>query len=448
MDTLFSNVTIVTMDEAMHVYYAAFLGVTDGKISWIDREPPKEKPKQIVNGEGMVLMPGLINCHTHLPMSLLRGYGDGHDLHTWLFDYIFPREARMDDRTVKAATLLSIAECLRFGVTSVSDMYDHCGAIAEAVAESGIKANLSRGITLWSEDFDFETYPACVELRELCEKWNGYDNGRIRAEASVHAEYTSNYLLWEALGEYALNEGLGMQIHLSETKKEHEECKEKYGLTPAQLLDCHHVFDSRALAAHCVWLEPEDKNLLAKRKVTAVHCPVSNLKLASGKADVIAMVKAGMNVALGTDGASSNNSLDLFEEIKAASLMAKDLHGDANALPPQAALMMATVCGAKAQGREKECGMLKLGMDADLILLDFTQPHLMPCHDVLSHLCYAATGHDVVMTMVRGKILYAAGKYSTIDLEAVVKELAEHAMPTVFLDEKREQGSGSREQGG
>ncbi len=434
MDTLFSNVTLVTMDEAMHVYYAAFLGVTDGKISWIDREPPKEQPKQIINGEGMVLMPGLINCHTHLPMSLLRGYGDGHDLHTWLFDYIFPREAKMDDRTVKAATLLSIAECLRFGTTSVSDMYDHCGAIAEAVAESGIKANLSRGTTLWSEDFDFESYPACRELRELHEKWHGYDEGRIRVEASVHAEYTSNYYLWEALGEYALNEGLGMQIHLSETKKEQEACKEKYGLSPAQLLDCHHVFDSRALAAHCVWLEPEDMRLLAKRKVTAVHCPISNLKLASGKSDVIAMVKAGMNVALGTDGASSNNSLDLFEEIKAASLMAKELHADANALPPQAALMMATVCGARAQGREQECGMLKPGMDADLILLDFTQPHLMPCHDVLSHLCYAATGHDVVMTMVRGKILYAAGKYPTIDLEAVVKELAEHAMPTVFLD--------------
>ena len=440
MDTLFSNVTLVTMDEAMHVYYAAFLGVTDGKISYIDRTPPREQPKQIINGEGMVLMPGLINCHTHLPMSLLRGYGDGHDLHTWLYEYIFPREAKLDDRAVKAATLLSIAECLRFGTTSVSDMYDHCGAIAEAVAESGIKANLSRGTTLFAGEFDFETYPACRELRELHEKWHGYDKGRIRVETAIHAEYTSNYRLWEALGEYACNEGLGMQLHLSETKKEHEACKEKYGLTPAQLLDCHHAFDSRTLAAHCVWLEPEDMALLAKRKVTAVHCPVSNLKLASGKADVIAMVKAGMNVALGTDGASSNNNLDLFEEIKLASLMAKDVHASAEALPPQAALMMATVCGARAQGREQECGMLKLGMDADLILLDFTQPHLMPCHDVLSHLCYAADGRDVIMTMVRGRILYAAGKYPTIDLDAVVKELAEHAMPTVFLDNESSAG--------
>lgn len=435
MDTLFSNVTLVTMDEAMHVYYAAFLGVTDGKISYLSRTAPTEKPKQIINGEGMVLMPGLINCHTHLPMSLLRGYGDGHALQSWLNDYIFPREARLDDRAVKAATLLSIAECLRFGTTSVSDMYDHTEAIAEAVAQSGIKANLSRGTLLWTEDFDFETYPACREMVALRERWNGYDDGRIRTEVSIHAEYTSNYRLWDALGEYACNEGLGMHLHLSETKQEHEECKERYGLTPTQLLDCHHVFDSRTLAAHCVWLEPEDMALLAKRKVTAVHNPISNLKLASGKADVLAMVKAGMNVALGTDGASSNNNLDMFEEIKAASLMAKDVRADATALPPQAALMMATVCGARAQGREKECGMLKLGMDADLILLDFTAPHLMPCHDVLSHLCYAVTGSDVVMTMVRGKILYSAGTWHTIDLNAVVRELTDHAMPTVFLDE-------------
>ena len=434
MDTLFSNVTVVTMDEAMHVYYAAFVGVTDGKISYLEKTPPKEQPKQIVNGEGMVLMPGLINCHTHLPMSLLRGYADDYDLSTWLNDYIFPREAKLDGRCVKAAALLSIAECLRFGVTSVSDMYDFCDHIAQAVAESGIKANLARGTTLFSEDFDFETYPACVELRQLKEKWDGYDNGRIRAEASVHAEYTSNYHLWDALSEYAINEGLGMHVHLSETKAEHEACKEKYGLTPAQLLDCHNVFGTRAIAAHCVWLEPEDMQLLARRKVSAVHCPVSNLKLASGQADVLGMIKAGMNVALGTDGASSNNNLDLFEEMKAAALMAKAKTGDPKAMPVQAALMMATVCGARAQGREKECGMIKLGMDADLVLVDFTAPHLMPCHNVLSHLVYAARGSDVLMTMVRGRMLYAGGKYLTIDLDAVVRELAEYAMGKVFAD--------------
>ena len=438
MDTLFTNITAVTMDEAMQVLFDCCIGVTDGKISYISKKAPEEPPKKIINGTGMVLMPGLINCHTHIAMSLLRGYSDDCALSVWLKDYIFPREDRYDSRAAKAAAKLSIAELLRFGVTSFSDMYDYCDEIAEAAAEIGIKANIGRGTTLWTEDFDFETHKGCTELRALREKWDGYDNGRIRVDAGIHGEYTSSYPLWDAVSEYAINEKLGMHIHLSETKAEHEACKEKYGLTPAQLLDCHHVFDAPAIAAHCVWLEEDDMRLLAKRGVTAVHCPISNLKLASGCADVTAMVKAGMNVALGTDSAASNNNLDLFEEIKAAALMAKAKSGDPTAMPAQAPLMMATVCGAKAQRRERECGMIKLGMDADLIMLDFTQPHLMPCHNVISQLVYAASGHDVLMTMVRGKILYAAGKYTTVDLDAIVHELAEYAMPQVFLDKKPE----------
>lgn len=432
MDTLFSHVTAVTMDEALHVYYDAFVGVTDGKISYISRTAPKEHPQTIINGEGMVLMPGLINCHTHLPMSLLRGYADDKALGAWLEEDIFPREDRLDGRAAKAGALLSIAECLRFGVTSVSDMYNFCDEIAEAVAESGIKANIGRGTTLFTEDFDFEAYPACRELQALHHKWDGYDNGRIRAEVSIHGEYTSNHLLWDALSEYALNEKLGMQVHLSETQSEHDSCIERSGLTPAQLLDCHHVWDSRAVAAHCVHLTQEDMQLLARRGVSAVHCPISNAKLASGCADVQAMVKAGMNVCLGTDSSASNNNLDLFEEMKAASLTAKALTHDPQALPAPACLMMATVCGAKAQGREKECGQIRLGYDADLILLDFTQPHLIPCHNVMSHLVYAANGHDVMLTMVRGKILYSAGTYSTIDLNAVARELKDYALPRVF----------------
>ena len=439
MDTLFSHVTVVTMDERMSVWTDAFVGVTDGKISWLAKKAPEEKPVQIIDASGMVLMPGLINCHTHLPMSLLRGYADDLALQEWLNDYIFPREEHLDARSVKAATLLGIAECLRFGVTSFSDMYYFCEAEAEAIAESGIKANLSRGTSMFlGDDFDFEKFPACQELVALHEKWHNYDNGRLKIECSIHAEYTSTYQLWDALSEYAINNGLGMHVHLSETKKEHDECVEKYGLTPAQLLDCHHVFDTRAIAAHCVHLTEEDMALLAKRKVSAVHCPVSNLKLASGCADVMGMVRAGMNVCLGTDSVASNNNLDLFEEIKACSLMAKGKTGDPTAIPAEAALMMATVCGAKAQGREKECGMIKVGMDADVILLDFSQPHLIPCHNVLSHLVYAASGHDVVMTMVRGKILYAAGKYPTIDLGAVVRELHDYAIPTVFAPDEKE----------
>ena len=436
MDILFSNVTVVTMDEDLRVLFSAFVGVTDGKISYLSKNAPEEQPQKIINGEGMVLMPGLINCHTHLAMSPLRGYADDVDLATWLNDHIFPREDRLDARCVKATTLLSLAECLRFGTTSVSDMYYFCNEVAEAVAESGIKANISRAITYFGEDFDFEKDTRCQEMVELHKKWHGYDNGRIRIEASIHGEYTSNHQVWEAVSEYAKNEGLRMHVHLSESQGEHEGCKDRHGLTPAQVLDCHHVFDVPTIAAHCVWLEEEDMKLLAKRKVSAVHNPCSNLKLASGCAKVEEMVRAGMNVALGTDSNASNNDLDMFKEIRAASYMAKGRSLDPKSLPAQATLMMATVCGARAQGREQECGMIKLGMDADLILLDFTQPHLMSCHNVMSHLAYCVSGHDVVMTMVRGNILYSAGKYHTIDLEAVVKEFAEYVMPKMFGEEK------------
>ena len=440
MDTLFSNVTVVTMDEELRVLFSAFVGVTDGKISYLAKEAPQEQPKQIINGEGMVLMPGLINCHTHLPMSPLRGYADDVDLATWLNDYIFPREDRLDGRCVKAATLLSIAECLRFGTTSVSDMYYFCDEVAQAVAESGIKANISRAITYFGDDFDFEKDSRCQELVALKEKWHGYDNSRIRIEAAIHGEYTSNHQVWEQVSDYAKAEGLRMHVHLSETKAEHEGAKERHGLTPAQVLDCHRVFDVPAIAAHCVWVEDEDMKLLAKRGVSAVHNPCSNLKLASGCARVQDMVKAGMNVALGTDSNASNNTLDLFEEIRAATYMAKGASLEPKALPAQAALLMATVCGARAQGRQDECGMVKVGLDADLILLDFTQPHLMPCHNVMSHLAYCVNGHDVVMTMVRGKILYSAGKYHTIDLNAVVKEFADYVMPKMFGREEAKLG--------
>ena len=435
MDTLFSHVTVLTMDARMSLWTDAFVGVTDGKIAWLAKKPPEEQPERIIDGSGMVLMPGLINAHTHLPMSILRGYADDLALDSWLNDYIFPREDRLDGRCVKAATLLGIAESLRFGVTSVSEMYYFSEAQAEAFAESGMKVNLSRGTSMFlGDDFDFETFPACQELVALHEKWHGYDHGRIQVEASIHAEYTSTYPLWDALAEYAINNKLGLQLHLSETKKEHDECVERYGLTPAQLFDCHHVLGTRVTAAHCVHVTPEDMALLAKRRVSAVHCPVSNLKLASGCADVMGMVKAGMNVCLGTDSAASNNNLDLFEEMKACALMAKGRTGDPTAIPAEAALTMATVCGARAQGREAECGQIAVGMDADLILVDFNQPHLIPCHNVLSNLVYAASGHDVALTMVRGKILYADGKFPTIDLNAVARELHDYVIPTVFSD--------------
>ena len=437
MDTLFSNISVVTMDERMQVLTDAFVGVTDGKISWLAKKAPEEKPAQIIDGTGMVLIPGLINCHTQLEQTLLRGFADDCDERTRLAERIYPRMEQLDDRAAKAAATLGIAECLRMGITSVSDMSGHMDAVAQAAAESGIKANLSQEMTMYlGEDFDFETYPDCQALVKAHEQWHGYDDDRILIEAGLHGEYSSGHELWDALAEYDINNHLGLHLNLSQFPWENEDCLDRTGLTPAQLLSCHNLFKVRTQAAHCCHLEDEDLALLGKQKVSAVCCPDSSRKLVAGEADVLAMVKAGMNVAFGTDSVAVVGSMDLLSQARTAALSAKVKTGDPETLNAQAALLMATVCGARAQGRADRCGMIKVGMDADLVALDFTQPHLIPCHNIVNSVVYAASGRDVCMTMVRGKILYASGKYLTIDLNAVMKELAEHAMQTVFSEKE------------
>ena len=442
MDTLFSNIIAVTMADRLPVIYGAYVGVTGGKITYISQSPPEERADRVIDGRGMVLMPGLINCHAHVPMTPLRGYGDDHNLTEWLNDYIFPKEDLWDARAIRAATLLGLAEMLRFGTTSVSDMYYFSDTVCQCVDEVGIKGNISRSVTVFEDDYCFDKHAPSQEMVALKEKWHGHDDGRILIEASIHAEYTSFDKVWQGLAEYAINEGIGMQVHVSETQNEHESCLDKYGLTPAQILDVSHVWDTRAVAAHCVYLTDEDMELFARRGVSPVHCPNSNLKLASGIAPVRKMLDKGLNVTLGTDGVSSSNNADLFEAVKLAALLSNGSTLDPTSLTAYQALKLATVNGAKAQGRENECGMIAPGLDADLIMLDFTQPHLIPCHNPISNLVYAASGHDVVMTMVRGKILYENGVYPTIDMENVLREFNDYVIPLMFGTEGKEPSLG------
>ena len=438
MDTLITNVTAVTMAPGTEVLFGVNIGITDGKIEFISKKVPEELPQTIIDGTGMVAMPGLINCHTHLATSVLRCYTD--DLsNKQALEALLQKEAKMDSRSAKAAALLSIAECLRFGVTSVSDLYYYPDATAKAVAESGIKANLALSSYRFideNEDFDFETDEQCRELQRLVDKWHGFDNGRIRIDAGIYSEYTSNHLLWEALAGYASEKGLGMQLHLCETRNEVDSCLERTGLTPGELLDCHRLFAVPATAAGCSFLSEEEARALGRKKVSAVALPLSDAKNGQPCAKITGLVKAGMNVALGTDGAIQAGNLDMFEVMRGAAMSVRASTGDPAALPSSAALMMATVCGAQAQGRSAECGMLKEGLDADIVLLDFSAPHLMPCHNVMTGLVYAAKGGDVAMTMVRGKILYQNGKFPTIDLGAVVEELTSYAIPKLFTQDE------------
>lgn len=438
MDTLISNVTIVTMNERMDVLFGAFLGITDGKISLISKTAPEDAPSTIIDGTGMVAIPGLINCHTHLATTALRSLLDDSSRAEALEEQL-KKEGKLDTRGAKAAALLGIAECLRFGVTSVSDLYYYPEATAQAVAESGIKANIALSSQRFidvCEDFDFETDEQCRELCRLADTWHGFEDGRIRIDAGFHAEYTSNHQLWEGLVAYAREKGLGIQLHLAESNAEAEECLDRTGLSPAELLNCHGVFDIPATAAGCAGLCADDRTLLGKKKVTAALTPLANAKAGLSQASLSDCVKAGMNVALGTGGAVECGNLDMFEVLRSAACSQRSLSGDSAALPASAALMMATVCGARAQGRQEQCGMLKEGMDADLALVDFSAPHLIPCHNVLSSLVFSAKGGDVSMTMVRGKILYQNGQFPTIDLKSVVSDLTEHTMGLLFSEKE------------
>lgn len=422
------------MNPKMEVLFGAYIGIEGGKIVSVSRQAPKEPPQTVIDGTGMVAMPGLVNCHTHLASSVLRSYTD--DLgNAQALEELLKKEAKMDSRCARAAALLSIAECLRFGVTSVSDLYYYPDATAKAVAESGIKANLALSSYRFidqNEEFDFDTDEQCKELVRLTEKWNGFDEGRIKIDAGIYAEYTSNYKLWEGLVGYASEQGLGLQLHLAQTPGEVEGCLDRTGMNPGELLNCHGLFNVPVTAAGCGYLEPVERKILGRKKVTAVALPLSAAKSGMDCAHILDCVQAGMNVALGTDGAVEAGNLDMFEVMRGAALAERSRRRDASAMPSSAALMMATVCGAQAQGRSKECGMLQAGMDADLILVDFTAPHLMPCHNVLNGLVFSAKGGDVAMTMVRGKILYQNGKFPTIDLSKVVEELVNEAIPKLF----------------
>lgn len=438
MDFLISHVTAVTLDPQLRVLPDAFLGIDGGKITYLSQEPPKEQPREILDATGLVALPGLINCHTHLPQTVLRGWADEVDERTRLAEKIYPAEERMDGELAEAAALLGIAESLRCGVTSVSSLDGPVEAEAKACAQSGIKANLAPGISMYlGDDFDFETYPDCQALVKTVEQYHGYDNGRIRIDAGLHGVFSSSPPLWDALHEYAVNNRLGLQLHLAETDTDNQDALERWGLSPAEILDCSGLFSAPTQAAGCGSLLEADAKLLARRGASAVLCPLCEAKLGKPTADPAALAKAGLNVALGTGSAAEAGSLDLFRAMRAACLAAKARSSDPTALPAQAALLMATVCGAKAQGRAGECGMLQVGLDADLILLDFTQPQLIPCHNPYSNLVYTAAGADVVLTMVRGKILYAAGKFPTIDLSSVVETLTQ-AMPRLFGDNKEE----------
>ncbi len=427
---IFSNISI--LDENFEIKEGYYVEIKGDKIVKISHKPIEKKAcdgaksaedKRIYDGKGKLLMPGFVNNHAHAPMSLMRGYGENMSLENWLFNRIFPFEDQLTAKSVFDATLLSMAESIRYGIVSTSEMYYFMDAMAEAIAKSGIKANISRSITHF-DDSDFLTSYRADEMRDAYKKHHNTLNGRLLLDMSLHAEYTTTPKCVEQLASYTKEIGANMQLHVSETKKEHEECKERHGKTPVKYLSDLGLFDTKATAAHCVWIEGDDYSILRDKGVTVCVNPISNLKLASGICDITSLAKNKINITIGTDSVASNNSLNFFEEIKTFALLSKvtaKTEDEIGLITPQEVLRVATRNGMLAQGRS-DSGLIKEGYKADLIVLDIDAPNMKPVHDLLCNIVYSADPTNLLLTMVDGRILYENGEYKTIDIEKVIFE--------------------------
>ncbi len=416
-DIIIKNAYVLTMDPDAGDLKNGTVVIEDGKITEIG-EKTRESADTVIDANGSVVMPGLVNTHTHAAMTLFRGYADDLQLAEWLEKHIWPAEAQLKAEDVYKGSLLACLEMIKSGTTSFADMYFFMDETAKAVEASGLRASLSHGlIELWNKE---KGEADLKEGKRFVKAWQGAAGGRIKTMYGPHAPNTCSEEFLAKVKEEARRDGAGIHIHVLETEAELNAMKERYGKCSVHLLEDLGFLGPDVLAAHCVWLSDGDIEILRKRGVNVSHNPISNMKLASGIAPVYKMLEKGMNVTLGTDGCASNNNLDLFEEMKTAALLHKVSTGNPIALPARQVLEMATVNGAKALGTET--GMLKVGKKADVIIVDMNKPHLTPCFDVPSHLVYSAKGSDVRTTIVDGKVLMDNYRVLVLDEEKVMED--------------------------
>jgi len=378
--------------------------------------------EKVIDGRGKLLMPAFYNSHTHAPMTLLRGYGENMKLQDWLEKKIFPFEDKLTGEDCYHATMLAMAESFANGIVSSSDMYFFCDDIVHAAIDSHAKLNIARGLSFFDEILDLAGFKAFQESKNLFNDHHDTYDGRIRVDIGLHAEFTATPGLIEAVANLSNETGAPVHVHVSETRSEHEECKDRNeGRTPARVLSDGGIFNNGGIAAHCVWIEEEDADILMEKNVSVATCPVSNMKLASGIARIPLLLEKGINVSLGTDGTASNNSLNFFEAMKLLSLSAKVRFGDPTLISPAETLYSATRSGALAQGRT-DCGYIKEGFRADLVVLDLSSPSMNPVYEMTNALVFAASNRDILMTLADGEVVYENGGFPTIDLEKTIFE--------------------------
>jgi 5-methylthioadenosine/S-adenosylhomocysteine deaminase len=425
IDLIVQGDYIVTMDDQLSVIRNGAVAVDEGIIVAIgsaDDVTAEYSAAETLPANNRVVLPGLINGHSHAAMTLLRGVADDLELMTWLNDYIFPAEVEfVDAEFVRIGTELACWEMIRGGTTTFVDMYYHPDVIAEVVEACGLRAYVSATV-IGQRSPDAEGAGDSVSKGlAFIDRWQGR-NSRITPIFGPHANYTLNEEQLRATRDAANEAGVPISIHLSESPFEVEYSTQNYGMTSIEFFDSIGFFDGLTIGAHVVWPTEEEIPVLAEKKVGVIHNPTSNMKIASGISPVTAMLQAGVRVGLGTDGAASNNDLDMWEEMRLAAFLQKVDRMDPTVLSASTVLRMATSGGAEAIGLGDKVGALAVGMRADLIQVSFDDVHFVPTYDVMSHLVYVADEQDVASTVVDGKVLMRNGEVLTVDTERVRRD--------------------------
>lgn len=432
MNLIIHGGTIVTMSRKGTIRNGT-VAVENGYIVDVGKSAElkrKYSGYEKINAEGKVVIPGLINAHQHVAMSLLRGYADDVPLHEWLEKWIWPLEKQMTGRDIYVGALLTAVESILGGSTTINTMYHyvHNENEAKALAEVGLRAVVGHVCFSWRKDEDKKA------LNALARDWHGKAKGRIRASVDPHSAYTVDPEYMRELKEIKreLNQKYGSQdnpvmwhTHIAETEDEPEKIRKAFKVPVKggvlEYLDSLGVLEKDVIAAHCVYLSSKDISILKKREVKVCHNPISNLKLGSGVSPVPKLLDAGVTVALGTDSSCSNNSADMFEVMKFAALLHKGIGRNPTLLPAEKVLQMATIEGAKALLWEKNIGSIEVGKDADLAIIDFKKPHLQPVYNEISHIVYSAKAADVDTVLVKGKIIVENRKVTTVDVHKVMR---------------------------
>jgi len=425
-DILVYNGTVLTLNKGNTIIPDGFVTIEANTISSVGADGEGlAKARKTIDAEGGFILPGLINGHTHAAMTLFRGLADDLPLMEWLNNYVFPVEGKMDADFVRVGSLLACAEMIMSGTTTFCDMYLFEEEVAKAAKESGMRCVV--GEVLY--DFPSPNYGSLEKgfayTQALIERWNGDPLVSIAVEP--HSLFTCGLDLLKRANDIALSNGVPLIMHVSETKTEVEEIKNRCGKRPVQLLRDLGLLGPHFIADHCVYLDQSELQLLAEHEVSVVHNPESNMKLASGIAPVPEMMAQGVNVALGTDGCASNNNLDIFAEMDTAAKLHKVNKLDPTVMDAQTLLRMATADGARALGLEHRIGSLEVGKRADLIVIDTKKPHLIPLYNPYSHLVYAACGHDVKHSIIDGNVVMENRKLLILDVEDILARANEKA---------------------